>query len=71
MAYLSFPGAGWSSLAVRLAFCIFLLSNAGGAAAAADRHTHLQASSKGSHSKEIMIRRNLLANRLGKTPPMG
>lgn len=38
MAYLSLPG-GWSALAaVRLALCIFVLSNAGGGAA---RHTHL------------------------------
>ncbi|XP_059455390.1 alpha-galactosidase isoform X1 [Corylus avellana] len=61
------------SLAVGLALCIFLFSGGGGGAAAASaRYTHLQASSRGSNiSKEMMIRRNLLANGLGKTPPMG
>jgi hypothetical protein len=62
------------SLAVGLALCVFLLSGGGGGAAAVSaRYTHLQASSRGSNiSKEMMMtRRNLLANGLGKTPPMG
>lgn len=66
MAYFS-SGGGWSAVAFGLAICILLLSNAGGGAAF--RETQLK-SSKGSNSNDI-VRRNLLANGLGKTPPMG
>ncbi len=62
MAYLCLRG-GWSALALGLASCIFVLWNAGCGAAARQMEM-------GSNSKE-KIKRSLVENGLGLTPPRG